>query len=172
MKTSLFLFIYSILKAFLPLPSLEAVLIPMCLIHPENAFFYSLITGVGTCIGGHIGYELSYHFGRKVALKFVNQEVIDDGMSEFNRVGYLFIIIGSISPFPDFILSYIAGLAKMNRWIFMLLDGGCRFIRSLLLVYFSIKLNYLFDLNKYIMIISILILVYFVGKFVLKRKVH
>ena len=149
MKTSLFLFIYSILKAFLPLPSLEAVLIPMCLVHPENAFYYALITGIGTCIGGRIGYELSYHFGRKVALKFVSQDVIDEGMSEFNRVGYLFIVIGSISPFPDFILSYIAGLANMNRWIFMALDGGCRFIRSIILVYFSIKLNHYFDFDKY-----------------------
>ena len=65
MKTSLFLFIYSILKAFLPLPSLEAVLLPMALIQPKYAFLYCILTGIGTCIGGHIGYSLSNRYGRK-----------------------------------------------------------------------------------------------------------
>ena len=170
MKTNLFLFIYSILKAFLPLPSLEAVLLPMVLIKPEYAFLYCILTGLGTCIGGHIGYLLSNRYGRKIILKFVDESTIDEGMSEFNRIGPLFIIAGSISPFPDFILAYIAGLANMNRFLFMILDGGCRFIRSILLVYISLKFNEYLQIDKYVTYISILLLVYFIGKTALKKK--
>ncbi len=170
MNTILFLFIYSILKAFLPLPSLEAVLLPLTLLYPDKALLFACLTGIGTCIGGHIGYEISYHFGRKSVLKFVSEETIEEGISEFKKMGYPFIIIGSISPFPDFLLAYIAGLIGMNKWIFMILDGGCRFIRSIILVYFSIQLNQYFELDRYITIFSILILVYFMGKFILKRK--
>lgn len=170
MNTFLFLFIYSILKAFLPLPSLEAILLPMCMMYPENALWYSVLTGVGTCIGGHIGYELSHHYGKKIVLRFVNEEVVEEGILKFKKMGYPFIIIGSISPFPDFILAYIAGLVEMNRWIFMILDGGCRFIRSIILVYFSVQINQYFQLDRYISVISILILVYFIGKFMIQKK--
>lgn len=171
MKTNLFLFIYSILKAFLPLPSLEAVLLPMVLIKPEYAFLYCCLTGIGTCIGGHIGYILSNRFGRKIILRFVDEETINEGMNEFNRIGPLFIIVGSISPFPDFILAYIAGLANMNKFLFMILDGGCRFIRSILLVFVSLKFNEYLQIDKYITLISILIIIYFIGKFSYKKLI-
>lgn len=170
MDTFLFLFIYSILKAFLPLPSLEAILLPMCVLYPQYALIYSILTGVGTCIGGLIGYELSYHYGRKLVLKLVNEDVIEEGITKLNKLGYPFIVIGSLTPFPDFLLAYIAGLIKMNKWMFMLVDGSCRFIRSILLVYFSLELNKHFQIDRYVTLISILILVYFLGKFVLKKK--
>lgn len=169
MKTNLFLFIYSILKAFLPLPSLEAILLPMCILNPNYAFYYCVISGIGTCIGGHIGYECSYHFGRKIILKFVDEKTIDEGMNEFNRIGPLFIIVGSISPFPDFILAYVAGLAKMNRFLFLLLDGGCRFIRSIILVFVTIRFNQYLQLDKYITILSIFLLVYYISKMTIKK---
>ena len=73
MKSGLFLFIYSVFKAFLPLPSLEAVLLPLCLLYPDKAFFYAMLSGFGTCIGGHIGYEISNRYGRKAALRFVSE---------------------------------------------------------------------------------------------------
>lgn len=170
MKSGLFLFIYSILKAFLPFPSLEAVLLPLCLLHPKNAFYYSLLTAIGTCIGGHIGYEISAHYGKKAALKFVSEETIEQGITKFQKMGYLYVIIGSITPFPDFILAYVAGILNMNKWIFMLLDGGCRWIRSILLIYFSSYLNQFFHFDRYVLVLSILILVYFIGRYALKKR--
>lgn len=52
------LILYAILKAFLPLPSLEVVLTPLCLKHPEKWLLYSFEGAIGTCIGGAIGYGL------------------------------------------------------------------------------------------------------------------
>ena len=129
-----------------------------------------MLSGLGTCIGGHIGYEISDHYGRKAALKFVSEEMMASAVEKFKKMGYLYIIIGSLSPFPDFILSYAAGILKMNRWIFMLLDGGCRWIRSLLLIYFSSALNEYFQFDRYISILSILMLCYFMGRYFLKKR--
>lgn len=169
MKSSLFLFVYSILKAFLPFPSLEAVLLPLCLMHPQYAFFYALLSGIGTCIGGHIGYLLAFHYGKDLVLKMISEKELNQGIIYFQKKGYLAVILGSITPFPDFILAYLAGILKMNPWIFLLLDGGCRFIRSLIFIYFSAQLNHLFHLDRYITILSIFIMVYFVGKYVIQK---
>lgn len=170
MKSGLFLFLYSILKAFLPLPSLEAVLLPICLVYPQYAFLYALLSGLGTCVGGHIGYELAYHYGRKIVLKWVREETLEEGIESFRKYGVFSVILGSLSPFPDFILAYVAGIMKMNRWVFMLLDGGCRFLRSLLLIAFSSKLNAYFPIDRYVMILSVLMLVSFFVKNALKKK--
>lgn len=170
MKSGLFLFIYSVFKAFLPLPSLEAVLLPLCLLYPDKAFFYAMLSGFGTCIGGHIGYEISNRYGRKAALRFVSEEMMASAVEKFQKMGYLYIIVGSLSPFPDFILSYAAGMLKMNRWVFMLLDGGCRWLRSLLLIYFSSVLNEYFHFDRYMIILSVLMLCYFMGRYFLKKR--
>lgn len=170
MKSNLFLFIYAILKAFLPLPSLEAVLLPMCLLNPESSWIYAIISGAGTCIGGFIGYELSYRYGSSIVLKFVDEKTFEKGIVDFKKYGILSVIIGSISPFPDFILAYVAGIMKMNRWIFIGLDGGCRYLRSIMLIYFSTKLNEFFHIDRYITILSIFLLVYFIGSYTFKKK--
>lgn len=170
MKSKLFLFVYSILKAFLPLPSLEAVLLPMCLMKPEYAWIYAMISGIGTCIGGLIGYELSFRYGSSIVLKFVDEKTFEKGIVDFKKYGVLSVIVGSISPFPDFILAYVAGMMKMNRWHFIVLDGGCRYIRSIFLIYFSARLNEFFHFDRYITLLSILLLVYFIGRYTFKKK--
>lgn len=170
MKTDLFLFIYAMLKAFLPLPSLEAVLLPMCFLRPNKAFYYSLISAVATMMGGHIGYQISAVYGRKAILKFVSEQTLEEGIENFKKWGFLYIALGSVSPFPDFVLAYVAGLLKMNPWLFMVVDGGCRWVRSLVMIYFSSKLNELFHIERYITILSILMLVYFIGKYALKKR--
>lgn len=170
MQASLFLFFYSICKAFLPLPSLEAVLLPLCLKYPEKAFVYALISGCGTSIGGWIGYELSFRYGRKFALKWVSQTTLAEGEKQFNTIGIWAVIVGSITPFPDFILAYIAGIVGMNRWLFLILDGSCRFVRSLLMIFALKQVSSFFHLDRYMTIFSIMILVYFIGKYLIKKE--
>lgn len=170
MQANLFLFLYSIFKAFLPLPSLEAVLLPLCLKYPQKAILLAFISGGGTSIGGWIGYELSYRYGRKIALKWVTKKTLDEGEKQFNTIGIWAVIVGSITPFPDFILAYVAGIVGMNRWLFLLLDGLCRLIRSLLMIFALQQFNHFLHFDRYITILSILILVYFIGKYFIHKK--
>ena len=64
------LILYSILKAFLPLPSLEVILVPLVLNEPDKWVLYSLEGALGTFIGGGIGYFIAYKLGRKAFLHF------------------------------------------------------------------------------------------------------
>ncbi len=87
MNADLFLLIYACLKAFLPLPSLEAVFIPMCLAQPARSFYYALVSGIGTFFGANIGYTLSAVYGRKIALRFVDEQTLDQGEASIDRYG-------------------------------------------------------------------------------------
>ena len=73
------LILYAILKAFLPLPSLEVVLTPLCLKHPEKWLLYSFEGAIGTCIGGAIGYGIAYSVGRKALAHIASDEDIEKG---------------------------------------------------------------------------------------------
>lgn len=170
MNADLFLIVYSCLKAFLPLPSLEAVLVPFCLADPQKSLYYALISGIGTFLGANFGYELARCYGRDFALRFMSAKTLDQGEVAMKKYGALAIITGSITPFPDFILAYVAGIYKMNRWLFLLLDGGSRFVRSLLVAYSVNQLSEHFAIEKYSTILSILILIYFLLKYTLKKE--
>ena len=170
MKTDLFLLLYSLLKAFLPLPSLEAVLVPFCLANPHRSVYYALISGVGTFLGANIGYELAKHYGVEIALKFMSKKDLEQGEKALNKYGVLAIIVGAITPFPDFILAYVAGIYQMKKGLFLFLDGGCRFIRSLLIALPLTTLANHFEIGKYSTILSVLILLYFLLKYVFHKS--
>lgn len=170
MNADFILILYSCLKAFLPLPSLEAVFIPLCLAAPKKSIYYALISGIGTFIGANIGYELSVLYGRKMALKFVGENKLQEGEIIMEKYGVLAVIVGSISPFPDFLLAYLAGISKMNRWLFLFLDGGCRMLRSLLVAYSLTKVNEYVAIEKYSTILSFLILGYFIVRYIFKKE--
>ena len=103
------LILYAILKAFLPLPSLEVVLTPLCLKHPEKWLLYSFEGAIGTCIGGAIGYGIAYSVGRKALAHIASDEDIEKGETLMRKHGLLAVFIGGITPIPDFLLAYLAG---------------------------------------------------------------
>ena len=53
------LVLYACFKAFLPLPSLEVVLIPLILKNPDGWLLYALEGAVGRAVGGWIGYQIA-----------------------------------------------------------------------------------------------------------------
>lgn len=163
MKT-IFLFVYSALKAFLPLPSLEVLLIPMVIATPSLALLYSTVGGIGTFIGGSIGYGIAYYFGTKWIDRLSSENSIHKGMELINQYGIIAVFIGGITPIPDFLLAYLAGLTRMNYWAFAITDGFARFLRSVLVAYIVIIFGYVIDLDRWGSIISLVIIVYFVLK--------
>ena len=64
------LVLYACLKAFLPLPSLEVVLIPLILKNPDGWLLYAMEGAVGTAIGGWIGYQIARRAQQAVLRKF------------------------------------------------------------------------------------------------------
>lgn len=167
---SLSLFFYSILKAFLPLPSLEVMLIPLVINNPNLVVWYSLVGAIGTYIGGSIGYAIAYFLGNAFVLRLSNNETIEKGMELVNKYGVLAVFIGGITPIPDFILAYLAGLTKMNHFIFAISDSLARLLRSLLISYMVVLFGYVIDFDKWGSVISLVIIVYFVIKWGFEDK--
>lgn len=154
------LFLYSILKAFLPLPSLEVVLVPLCLHSPEKWILYSVEGAVGTCIGGAIGYAISYRFGRSALLHIASDEDITKGEKLMHTYGFLAVFIGGITPIPDFLLAYLAGITRMPFLRFSLCDGVARLLRSLLVTFCLKQLGTIVHVDAFGLWFSLLILVW------------
>lgn len=165
MNESIFLVVYSILKAFLPLPSLEVVLIPLVINNPDGFLLYSILGAIGTYVGGSIGYLLATRIKEEVWVSFFGKNTWEKGKELFHRYGILAVFIGGITPIPDFILAYIAGFTRMNYLAFALSDGIARFLRSIVVLYFFIQIGVVIDMDKYGTYMLIIIIAYFFVKY-------
>lgn len=143
------LILYAILKAFLPLPSLEVVLVPLCIAHPEKWILYSLEGAVGTFIGGAIGYAIAYRLGRRALAHIATGEDVEKGEELMNRYGLLAVFIGGVTPIPDFLLAYLAGFTHMRFVSFALCDAVARLLRSLLVTFCLNKMGTIFDVDRF-----------------------
>lgn len=152
------LFLYAILKAFLPLPSLEVLLVPLVVAKPQCWLWYSLIGAVGTFIGGGIGYAIAKRLGHRAFEHLAGSEDIAKGEALMERYGVWAVLIGGITPIPDFLLAYLAGFTHMRFLRFALCDGGARLVRSLLVSYCLIKVGEVIDFDHFGTVFSLVIL--------------
>lgn len=159
------LLIYSCFKAFLPLPSLEVLLIPLCTLHPERFILYAIEGAIGTCIGGAIGYYLAKKVGQRILVQFATEEEMEHTRKALEKYGVFAIFIGAITPIPDFLLAYFAGLLQMRLVPFLLADGSARLIRSLLVGYFVRSMSKIVDFDRYGMVFSLFIVAYLVYQY-------
>ena len=134
------LILYSVLKAFLPLPSLEVILVPLVLHSPQKWLLYSLEGAVGTCIGGGNGYCKSPVAGTKKVFKIAPKKRGGHGGGLLERYGVFGVFIWGINPIPGFFLAYLSGFTNMRLFPFLLCDGFARLLRSLLV---TLSLRYL-----------------------------
>lgn len=141
--------LYAALKAFLPLPSLEVLLIPLCVSQPEAYLRFSVEGAIGTGLGGLIGYLLAYRFREAIVQHLISAELLEKGQRLMQKHGVLAVFIGGITPIPDFILPYLAGLTHMNFLAFSLTDGFSRFLRSYLIGYSIYRAADVVDFQTY-----------------------
>ncbi len=167
------LFLYAILKAFLPLPSLEVLLVPLVIAKPQCWLWYSLIGAIGTFIGGGIGYAIAQRLGRKAFEHLASGEEIAKGEALMDRYGVWAVLIGGVTPIPDFLLAYLAGFTNMRFLRFALCDGGARMARSLLVSYCLITLGEVINFDHFGTILSLVILVWMLLRWGIgKRRAH
>ncbi|MEG2507544.1 MAG: VTT domain-containing protein [Longicatena sp.] len=167
------LILYAILKAFLPLPSLEVILVPLCLNMPDRWLLYSLEGAIGTSIGGSIGYIIARALGTKALQHIATKEDIEKGTQVINKYGFLAIFIGGITPIPDFILAYLAGFMKMNFFIFILSDGFARLLRSIIITYCLKSMGQIIDVEAFGIYFTLFIFIWLVVKWIINKvKIH
>lgn len=162
--------LYAFFKAFLPLPSLEVILIPFVVDYPNQVIPLSILGAIGTFLGGSVGYFVAYFLGNKILNKLTSKKSIEDGMELVRKYGVLAVFIGGITPIPDFILCYLAGLVRMNYWLFAFSDAVARLLRSFFVCYMVVLFGFVIDMDKWGSLFSLVVILYFVLKWGFKKE--
>ena len=127
--------LYAVLKAFLPLPSLEVLLVPLCVGEPQSYLRFALEGAAGTCVGGGVGYFLANRFRKSILTHFLSEEQMENWQRLMQKYGVLAVFIG--------------GITGMNFFAFSLTDGISRFLRSWLVGYSIYQASGLIDFQAY-----------------------
>lgn len=143
---------------------------PMVIAKTNTVLVLSIIGACGTFIGGAIGYAIAYLAGRKIILRFTSEKQLIIGEQLLKRYGVLAIFIGGITPVPDFVLAYLAGLMHMKFWLFACTDAFARFLRSLLVGYLVQSLGYVFNLDRWGSVISLAVIAMLIWNWGLKKN--
>ena len=154
-------------SSFFPFPS-EIVMIPAGYLafKGEMNMTVAIISGVlGSLAGALFNYYLAIKFGRKFLIKygkyfFINEETIKKMENFFKEHGHISTFSGRLIPAVRQYISFPAGLAKMNIFLFSLYTslGAAIWVIILALVGYFIGDNELL-IKEYLRYIVIVILI-------------
>ena len=152
-------------SSFFPIPP-DCILIPMCLIKPEESLLYATIATLGSAIGGMFCYAIG-KFGGRPALDFFfkkQQEKIVEVEKLYNKYGVWAVGAAAFTPIPYKIFTIASGVFKMNLLGFTLASIAGRglrfFIIAIALILFGEKINA--NLEWIMIIAAILIILFYV----------
>jgi len=126
-------------SSFFPFPS-EIVMIPAGYLayKGEMNLFLVIISGVlGSLSGAWFNYFLASKFGRKFLEKFISKEKLNKFDNFFEKHGHISTFSGRLIPGVRQYISFPAGLAKMDRFIFSFFTTLGSLIWILILVGFG-----------------------------------
>ncbi len=154
-------------SSFFPFPS-EVVMIPAGYLafKGEMNMTIAILFGVlGSLAGALFNYYLAIKFGRKFLIKygkyfFINEETINKMENFFKEHGHISTFSGRLIPAVRQYISFPAGLAKMNIFLFSLYTslGAAIWVIILALVGYFIGDNELL-IKEYLRYIVIVILI-------------
>ena len=189
------LFLMMLESTVIPVPS-ELVVSPAAYYAAGghlNVFLIILFATIGADLGATINYVVAYYVGRPVIYRFaesklgklclLNQKKVEQSEEYFNNHGVAATLTGRLIPGIRHLISIPAGLAKMNYWKFLLYTtigaGAWNCILAILgwhlhAVVPADQLNEkIEEYGEYIkfaiMGIVVLVLLYFIIKYSLKR---
>ncbi len=189
------LFLMMLESTVIPVPS-ELVVSPAAYYAAGghlNVFLIILFATIGADLGATINYVVAYYVGRPVIYRFaesklgklclLNQKKVEQSEEYFNNHGVAATLTGRLIPGIRHLISIPAGLAKMNYWKFLLYTtlgaGAWNCILAILGWYLhsvvpadqlNEKIEEYGEYIKFaIMGIVVLVLLYFIIKYSLKR---
>ncbi len=170
------IFILMLLESsFFPFPS-EVVMIPAGYLayQGEMSAFWAIIFGVsGSLAGAWLNYMIAFKLGRKFLEKFIKKEKFDKLDSFFEKHGHISTFSGRLIPGVRQYISFPAGLASMNGFLFSFWTA----IGSLIWILILTGLGYFIGQNqelihKYLKEITLLTLVLLFVVIVLYVKIR
>jgi membrane protein YqaA with SNARE-associated domain len=166
------LFIITFIEAsFSPIPP-EVLLIPLCLIDPENAIFYGIVATIASVLGALLGYWIGLKGGRPLVRRFVKPNQMKSVENYFNKYGAWAIGLAALTPIPFKIFTITTGTLKFKsipKFILASAVGRAgRFIPESIFLIFYGRAILDFMLNTFQ--IMILVIVAFIALFILFIK--
>jgi len=133
-------------SSFFPFPS-EVVMIPAGYLayKGEMNLFLAIISGVlGSLSGAWFNYFLASRFGRKFLEKFISKEKLNRLDEFFKKHGHISTFSGRLIPGVRQYISFPAGLAKMNGFVFSFFTA----LGSLIWILVLVGLGYFIGENQ------------------------
>ena len=115
-------------SSFFPIPP-DALLIPLCLGNPENAFWFATVCSVGSVLGGILGYGIGFYGGRPVLRRLFNEERIAVVSAYYDRYNAWATGIAGLTPLPYKLFTISGGVFSINFKIFVLASILARTLR-------------------------------------------
>ena len=118
-----------------PIPP-DALLIPMALARPREAWRFAAICTVASVIGGALGYYIGYAVFDQLAQPLIRLYGYGDRFAAFQALyaqyGLWVILIKGLTPIPYKIVTIASGAAHFNFWLFMAASIATRGMRFFL----------------------------------------
>ncbi|MDP3149911.1 MAG: DedA family protein [Ignavibacteria bacterium] len=181
---SLILLIPFIENLFPPSPSdIVVVLAGSLIVNGTINFFAALVLST---IGSEIGFMVLYYIGlqtdRKLIhtgkLKFISHEAVIKAEDWFIKYGFMLILFNRFLSGIRAVISFFAGLSELNVWRTIIFSSLGSIVWNAILLGLGILFGYnlstidyfLSTYTKGILIITAVIAIYFLVKYLLKRK--
>lgn len=123
-----------------PIPP-DALLIPMAIAQPRQAFRFAAVATAGSVLGGMLGYAIGFLLLDRVAAPIIHvyhyTAAFDAFQRKFAQYGVWVILIKGLTPIPYKIVTIAAGAAAFNFWQFIgasIVTRGARFFLLALLL--------------------------------------
>ncbi len=123
-------------SSIFPIPP-DAMLVPMALVRPDQAWRLAAICTIASVLGGVLGYAIGYFLFEAIAQPVLAAYGHADALARFEewfrRWGAAVILIKGLTPIPYKIVTIAAGAAKMDFGTFLLTSLVTRAARFFLL---------------------------------------
>ena len=181
----LVLFFFAFIEnIFPPSPSDFVVLFVATLIAKSTLGFIPilLITSIGSGVGFIAMYFIGEFFGEKILrkgrFKFIKEESLNKADLFFHKYGYNIILINRFLPGTRAVVSFFCGVHRLKPTRTFIYAAVSSFFWNALLIFLGIKLgenlelvdSYLSRYSQIILILTALILAFFLIKFWMKKK--
>jgi membrane protein YqaA with SNARE-associated domain len=122
-------------SSFFPIPP-DALIIPMVLARPVQAWRIALVCTAASVIGGFFGYAIGYYLfetiGRHVLAFYGYSAAFAEFQAKFNEWGIWIILIKGLTPIPYKLITIASGLAKFDLATFAVASLATRGVRFFL----------------------------------------
>jgi membrane protein YqaA with SNARE-associated domain len=122
-------------SSFFPIPP-DAMLVPMVLARPRDAWRIAAVCSITSVIGGFFGYAIGYYLFEAIGQPIVNfygyQAAFDRFRDEFQHWGLWIILIKGLTPIPYKIVTIASGVAHFDLVVFGLASLATRAARFFL----------------------------------------